>query len=360
MIKGLSAENALRALEHFPIDPADRVVHVPEGLIHATFRVECKPRASTGRESARYCLQGLHPNLSTESFLVDYAAVTDHLSAKNFPAPRLIRTREGKAAAVVNETVWRLSTWLDGASFATVDSPDRARAAGKMLGAFHLATEDLAHHFQSPHPLHDTPFHLAAFRSALERASTEREIAEWLKEVKRLEPQVVNGLEGRLLPDDLPLRVVHGDPKISNILFDPETGEAVGLVDLDTCTRHTVLVDLGDAIRSWCAGPEDNPGGFRLDILESMLEGYAASGLHLDEREWELIPRCGPLITCELASRFLRDALEDRYFGWDASRYPSRRHHNLARGRAMVELAAEMEKRAKEVEASVRRIRPRS
>ena len=130
------------------------------------------------------------------------------------------------------------------------------------------------------------------------------------------------------------------------------------MVDLDTCTRHTVLVDLGDAVRSWCAGPEDDPGGFRFDVLERMLEGYGASGVSLSEREWALVPRCGPLITWELASRFLRDTLEDRYFGWDASRYPSRRHHNLTRGRAMVELAAEMERRSDMIKVAVRRIRP--
>ena len=222
MSKGPSAGDALNALQHFPIDPVDHVIHVPEGLIHSTFRVECKP--SAGREPARYCLQSLHSGLSSQPFLIDYAAVTDHLAAKNFPAPKLIRTRQGKEGATVDETVWRLSTWLPGVGFTTVDSPDRASAAGAMLGSFHRATEDLAHDFQSPHPLHDTPLHLSAFQSALEHATKEPGLEDWLREVSNVAPKVLKGLKRGLLPDDLPRRVVHGDPKISNILFDPATG----------------------------------------------------------------------------------------------------------------------------------------
>ena len=47
-------------------------------------------------------------------------------------------------------------------------------------------------------------------------------------------------------------RVVHGDPKISNIVFARDTNRAVCLIDLDTLTRMPVALELGDALRSWC------------------------------------------------------------------------------------------------------------
>ena len=40
-----------------------------EGLIHQSFIVNC--------EGTRYVIQGLHPNLSDEGILEDYAAVTE-------------------------------------------------------------------------------------------------------------------------------------------------------------------------------------------------------------------------------------------------------------------------------------------
>jgi hypothetical protein len=44
-------------------------------------------------------------------------------------------------------------------------------------------------------------------------------------------------------------------------------------------------------------------------------------------------------IAAELCLRFLTDALEERYFGFDASRFATRGEHNLARARGQLELA---------------------
>ncbi len=41
----------------------------------------------------------------------------------------------------------------------------------------------------------------------------------------------------------------------------------------------------------------------------------------------------------ELAARFCTDALEESYFGWDASRFASAAEHNLVRARAQLSLA---------------------
>jgi hypothetical protein len=44
-------------------------------------------------------------------------------------------------------------------------------------------------------------------------------------------------------------------------------------------------------------------------------------------------------IALELAARFCVDAFEDRYFGWDPQRFPSRREHNRVRAAGQLELA---------------------
>jgi hypothetical protein len=43
--------------------------------------------------------------------------------------------------------------------------------------------------------------------------------------------------------------------------------------------------------------------------------------------------------TVELAARFCADALHERYFGWDARRYPSASAHNQARTRGQLQVA---------------------
>jgi len=205
------------------------------------------------------------------------------------------------------------------------------------------------HEFKSQHPLHDTHAHLAGLRAALaqpDHAPSRSLIADEIERVLRTLPDL-------MFPDSLPQRVVHGDPKISNILFRGET--AVGMIDLDTCNRHTVLVDLGDAVRSWCRdGNEDEQQHFQLDRFEAIMRGYAAEGPPLTADELVYLPQAGRLITLELACRFARDVMEDEYFAFDNEKYPSRRAHNCARTRAMLFLSEDMRNHQSEIDGVIR------
>jgi hypothetical protein len=49
-------------------------------------------------------------------------------------------------------------------------------------------------------------------------------------------------------------------------------------------------------------------------------------------------------MTLELCSRFLIDAVEDKYFGWDSNRYNSRKENNIARALAQWRLFEKIEK----------------
>jgi len=54
-------------------------------------------------------------------------------------------------------------------------------------------------------------------------------------------------------------------------------------------------------------------------------------------------------VCIELAARFAVDAFDDKYFGWDPARFPSRRVHNLVRARG--QLALGLSVRAARVDA---------
>jgi Ser/Thr protein kinase RdoA (MazF antagonist) len=344
----VETRDALRALAHYDLPPPDDVTPVRAGLIHVTFAV-------TVSRTPAYALQRLHPLLATDAIAADSAAVTDWLSAVPTLAPRLVRTRAGAVLAHTDEGgAWRLSTWVPGVTRDVVESPGMAEAAGTALGRFHRVMADCPHRFRSSHPLHNTPTYLWALRAALANEAYREQTEQ--PEITELAVTLTRDLPGLLLPP-LPLRVVHGDPKVSNVRFDPDTGEGLALIDLDTCSRRSVLVDLGDALRSWCnSSREDAPPRFHLDRCEAALRGWAAAGPPLTADERARLPDAPRLITLELASRFLRDVLEDRYFGWDDTRHPSRRAHNLARTRAMIELAHQMAKARADLAALVARL----
>ncbi|MCA9553967.1 MAG: phosphotransferase [Myxococcales bacterium] len=337
------AEAALAAY-HLPA-PALRPVEV--GLINVTFEV-------TTQDGLRYALQRVNP-IFGPGVHEDIHAVTTHLARKGLVTPRLVPTRSGDLYTRVGEAVWRLMTWVEGENLSKADSPARARAAGVMLGRFHAAVQDLSHAFVNTRlGVHDTPAHLAGLAAALEQHPGHP-----------LYPEVAPLTQGILQTaaalGPLPLetsRVVHGDPKLNNLIFDPATGEAICLIDLDTLAEMPIVLELGDAFRSWCnPGGEDTlPGRFDLALFEGAVAGYAtgAPGL-LSPDEVAGLVTATATIMLELAARFARDALEERYFGWDATRYPTRGAHNLLRARVQRSLADALLAQRDAAEAVVRR-----
>ena len=306
---------------------------IQSGLMHETYRVVT--------DDNQFILQRLHPKLSTQEILNDYVRVTEHLAAHGFTAPQVLNTVDGLSIVLdENDRWWRLTSFVEGETHERVVSVQQAEEGARILGAFHLGMASFPYEFESAHPLHDTQGHLQNLIIALENPA----YVDSAPLVNEQAEAIIRLLAEVRLPTELPLRVVHGDPKISNVMFSGET--AVGMIDLDTCNRHTLLVDLGDAIRSWCRdGYEDEVQQFHLDRFEGILRGYAKSGCPLSKDEVDYLWMAGPMITLELASRFARDVMEDNYFAFNTALYESRRAHNLARMNSMIFLARDMLKK---------------
>jgi Ser/Thr protein kinase RdoA (MazF antagonist) len=137
----------------------------------------------------------------------------------------------------------------------------------------------------------------------------------------------------------LPPRHAHGDLKISNLRFD-DAGRGVCLLDLDTLSRLPLDVELGDAWRSWCnpVGEDRVETSVRLETLAAAIAGYREVR-SVNRIEREALVGALERIALELAARFCKDAVEDRYFGWSPERFPSRIAHNLFRARGQLNLA---------------------
>ena len=309
------------------------------GHINRTFRVEAAGRT--------LILQRLAPIFSAE-VNEDIAAITEHLERAGLTTPRLLRAGERLSVVDGEGGVWRLLTFIPGQTLLRADSAERCRSAGELLGRFHAALWGCSHEFRHRRlGVHDTERHLARLRAAIDGRTTHPRHAE----VAELGRQILVQAGPLLLPSGLPLRVVHGDPKISNVIFDDQ-GPAVCLVDLDTLARMPLAVELGDALRSWCSPHgEEVEGPVDLDFFRGALRGYAAgSGGLAGAEERRAIPAAAELIAVELAARFCTDALEESYFGWDPGRFESACAHNLARTRSQLSLARSLHERLPEME----------
>jgi Ser/Thr protein kinase RdoA (MazF antagonist) len=232
--------------------------------------------------------------------------------------------------------VWRAITWIEGRSFDRVTGPDQARAGAELVGRFHRAVSDLEHDFHFTRAgVHDTAAHLERLRRA--RA---RENAPWTTEASELRAEILDAASALPTLPATPARICHGDLKISNLLFD-DAGRGLCLIDLDTLGPQTIAFELGDALRSWANPSGEDIAAPRVDleIVAAAAEGYArgAAGL-LSRAEIESVIPGLETVCIELAARFCVDAYDDLYFGWDATRFSSRREHNLVRARGQLAL----------------------
>ena len=144
---------------------------------------------------------------------------------------------------------------------------------------------------------------------------------------------------------DLPSRVTHNDTKLSNILFDRETGNALCVIDLDTVMPGLSLYDFGDAIRFGASSAaEDEPDLGRVHFEKEMYDLYKKGylegcGDRLTKREIELLPMGAKVITYEQALRFLGD-----YLNGDIYYRTERPAQNLDRTRTQIRLLTDMER----------------
>lgn len=300
------------------------------GLINNTFLV--------GTSDDRRCvLQRLHPVFSPV-VNEDIETVTRHLEARGMATPRLLRTVSDRLWVERQDGIWRMMSFVAGATVERVETAAMAREAGHLLGRFHAALADLDISLAAARPaIHDLHRHLDALKRAL--VNHRRHSA--YPAVRPLADAILAAAETlRPLPP-LPTRMVHGDPKISNFIFDPDSGAGICMVDLDTLNRMPLPLELGDAFRSWCnpAGEDTPSTGFSASRFRAALAGYAdAAGPLISVSESRCLVDATLAIMVELAARFCADALNESYFGWDPARFPSRSEHN--RVRAQGQLAA--------------------
>ncbi len=336
--------DVLAALGEFNLEPVT-VEPILMGNINRTFRV------TSG--AGVFTLQVLNPIFSPK-VNEDIEAVTAHLAARGMVTPRLVRTTKGMLWTTDGKgQVWRLLTHVDGTVLSSGTTSGHCRRAGELLGQFHVAVSDLEYSFCNVRTgVHDTKRH----RRHLQEVMQSHKQHTAFYQVAAVGEEILARIGQLPALGELPQRIVHGDPKINNVVFSP-TGAAICLIDLDTLAKMSIPVELGDAFRSWCnpVGEDGSDPWFDLERFVAGLEGYAqgAKGL-LTAQEWAGTSFMVETITLELAARFCTDALEESYFGWNKEVFSSASAHNLHRAKIQLGLARSVGSQRVEIADAVR------
>jgi Ser/Thr protein kinase RdoA (MazF antagonist) len=334
------------------------VVPFGRGLINDTYLVTTdKGRAVLQRVNRR-----AFPR--PELVMQNLRRLSDHIGARNGAAqlrlPRIVPARDGSDFALdEHDGFWRTLSYIENTdAFETIASHAQATEIGAALGRFHALADGLdpaGLHATRP-GFHQTPLYYARFTEAAQRSAATPGDADlnWCIDFARTRGGGVAVLEDAKQRGDLKLRVIHGDTKLDNFLFDSKTGRAVSLIDLDTVQPGLVHYDVGDCIRSAANPLGESPADarqvkFDVDICRAVLSSYLEQARKvLTPADAAFLYDAIRLIPFELGLRFLTDHLEDDvYFKtlW--------RGQNLHRALVQFRLTADIENNEPSIRALV-------
>lgn len=275
----------------------------------------------------------------------------------------VIKTKDGKNYYETEDgDVYRLYIFIsDSISITNVTDPVQLYHAGKAFGKFQFMLADYPAEelFEVIPDFHNTRKRFEALKEAIKNdVAGRKHLVEKEIEFALSQEYYIDTVVDALASGELPLRVTHNDTKINNVLFDKDTKEGVCVIDLDTVMPGSLLYDFGDALRAGATtGAEDE-----IDLSKVWFDIYAfknfAKGFleytneSMTEKEAELLPLSGKLLTYECGIRFLTDYLNgDTYFKIH------REHHNLDRARNQFKLVQDMEKKEAEMKSIIAQLR---
>lgn len=244
------------------------------------------------------------------------------------------------------ENRWRIFKYIEATqAFLSVQSSTQAYEAAKFLGSFHthLADFPLDKIEDSIKGFVDFELRLKQYQEAIQNADPARfkkakDAIEYLNENHHILQ------EWLILLPQIPTRIIHADPKISNFLFDKtDTNKILALIDWDTLMRGSVLYDFGDMVRSYTnLKEEDDPesgNNFSLENYRALDNGFL---FHLKDKltslELKNLDLGAKIVIYIQAMRFLTDYLNgDVYY---ATRRPEQ---NLDRTKNQINLLKDLQ-----------------
>lgn len=315
MTRNNTSMNTLFPIANQFSDAVTEIMPLGNGLINDTYLVTT--------QSSPFVLQRINHTvfLAPEQIMANLTLLNQHIAQKfsasvKLQIPEILKTTDNASLyRNGNGDYWRaLSFIADTESIESVGTIGDAEQVGFALGHFHRLLSDL-----NSHLLHDTlpgfhitPEYLKHYRQVRQQSAKpeDRYCADFIARFQH----IADDLEAAKQQGLLSLRVIHGDPKLDNFLFDRHSKKTVSIIDLDTVKPGLVHYDIGDCLRSCCYISE--PAGFDPDICAALLKSYLAeAGAFFTGHDYYYLYPAIRLIPFELGIRFYTDYLQgNRYF----------------------------------------------
>ena len=326
--------------------PSSKVKLFPlgKGLINDTYLLDPIETSCNNR----FVLQRINKIVFTEpeKLMQNLIKINQHLTSKKARYQELVKSTQGQLFYIDDiGDYWRVTKYLENTiTLYAVPNPEVAYEAARTYGNFLYDLHDLeVSEIQETIP----GFHNYKNRTLQLQKSIKTNYRNRIIKCR----QEIDDINKRLRYIDafydlgLPLRVIHSDTKIDNILFDADTLKGRLVIDLDISMPGSILYDFGDMIRSFTNTlKEDDPNlnaiEVKMDIFEQISRGFleSTSSFILEKERNNLVLGAKVIILIQ-AIRNLTDYLNgDIYYKTDYE------DHNLHRAQNQLTLVAAVER----------------
>jgi Ser/Thr protein kinase RdoA (MazF antagonist) len=332
-----------KILQSFGLNATDyQIQFFGSGLINHTFKVSGRGELYILQQINGDVFKTPHAIANNLTLIQDYLnkLYPDYLFVGPIPAlsgDLLVASDAGK--------YYRLFPFIKGSQTINfITNEKEAFEAAKQFGKFTYLLKDFDAN-QLEYTLtdfHNLELRFAQFESAEKNAEKERTAAASaeIKEVYK-HNSILQTYRNILANKEVPVRVIHHDTKISNVLFDDQQN-GLCVIDLDTVMPGYFFSDVGDMMRTYLSPANEEETDFskihiREAIFSAICRGYLSEmGSIFTEKEKQYFVFSGELMIYMQAIRFLTDYLNnDIYYG---AKYPD---HNLNRAKNQFKLLNE-------------------
>jgi len=311
----------------------------------------------------QYILQRINTNVfkDPQGIAETHLKIQEVVTKRDYPLTiaELLPTADGKLIHFDDEgSAWRVTTFItDSYTVELVEKPWQAFEAGSGYGWFVKACDglDASGFKEAIKDFHRLSFRIWQLNEAIAankagRLAAVQDVVDFFK-----------AREGRLsmietFVDEgkIPLRVVHNDTKINNLLFRGQKAAAV--IDLDTVGPGIIFYDYGDALRTGAStAAEDEKDlskvGFNMNSFAAFTKGYMGQvNPIVTENEEQYFFLAPVLMTYIMGIRFLAD-----YLNGDVYYKTAHKEHNIDRCKVQKKLIECMEAKEEEMKAVIAR-----
>ncbi len=303
---------------HF-LDSAEilSIMPIENGLINSTYLVE------TAR--TKFILQKINTQIfkNPKGIQRNHLKINETLEKSDYSkrTVKLIPTLSNVLLFEKDNEAWRMFEYLENSvTFLKPSSTEIAFEATKCLSQFYKIINQEAIILEETLPdFINFEKRINDFKTAIIQETERKKLAE--NEINFILEHLSLSDKWIELQSDqsLPIRIIHADPKISNILFNREN-KAIAVIDLDTMMNGTILYDFGDMIRSYTNIAVEDDGSsienFNSETYAAVKDGFLFYLKDiLTTIELENLDYAAKLVIYIQAIRFLTDFLNsDVYY----------------------------------------------